>query len=132
MWRILTIVSAEPDQEGESRDARENRNGYFTAQRDYVALVIINLLLFCAKSSSGKFWPVVEVVLDRRRRVTCRLCCTLTLGARSGDVFSFPSVVWLPPPPVASSITAVNVECCRLRRIKRRRIKRRSCKRSIA
>ena len=29
MWRILTIVSAEPGQEGDSRDAKENRNGYF-------------------------------------------------------------------------------------------------------
>ena len=36
MWRILTIVSAEPDQEGDSRDARENINGYFMTQGDYV------------------------------------------------------------------------------------------------
>src|SRR5271166_4317197 len=36
MWRILTTVSAEPDQEGNSRDARENRNGYFMIRGDYI------------------------------------------------------------------------------------------------
>jgi hypothetical protein len=36
MWRILTTVSAEPDQEGDSRDAMENRNGYFMIRGDYV------------------------------------------------------------------------------------------------
>jgi hypothetical protein len=29
MWRILTPVSSESDREGDSRDAKENRNGYF-------------------------------------------------------------------------------------------------------
>ena len=35
MWRILTTVSAEADQEGDSRDARENRNKVFHDSGDY-------------------------------------------------------------------------------------------------
>ena len=36
MWRILTTASAESDREGDSRDARENRNGYFMIRGNYV------------------------------------------------------------------------------------------------
>ena len=36
MWRILTTVFAESDQEVDSMDARENRNGYFMIRGDDV------------------------------------------------------------------------------------------------
>ena len=45
MWRILTIVSAEPDQEGDSRDAMENRNGYFMIRGIMQILTVFRLSL---------------------------------------------------------------------------------------